>query len=231
MKTDYLAHDDAYRNRKAKGQPGWADAKTLASNLQFLDDELKRGYAPTTGKVLELGCGAGDLSLSLAERGFETHGIDVAPFAIEWAKEKASERNLQVDFIVDDAVALSNVPNGEFDFVLDGYCLHCIIGSDRFAFLRNAFRVLKTGAPFLTRTMCGDISNPHLNISSKLRDSYDVASRCVISRDGTANRYFGMPETIVEEVTAVGFDILDWRVDPSSGEVDHMDTLTLWAKK
>lgn len=36
-------------------------------------------------------------------------------------------------------------PGEQFDFILDGFCLHCIIGEDRPVFLANAFRLLKPG--------------------------------------------------------------------------------------
>jgi 2-polyprenyl-3-methyl-5-hydroxy-6-metoxy-1,4-benzoquinol methylase len=42
--------------------------------------------------VLDSGCGTGEHALMLAERGFEVLGLDIAPTAIERARDKARER-------------------------------------------------------------------------------------------------------------------------------------------
>ena len=69
--------------------------------------------------------------------------MDIAPFAIEWAREKALARGVAATFVVADlARELERVP-AEADVVLDGHCLHCIIGEDRRVFLRNARRCLR----------------------------------------------------------------------------------------
>ena len=68
MKTDYFVHDEVYKTRKAAGFPGWADVETLQSNLATLTAEFHANCPFDSGQVLELGCGAGDLSIWLADR-------------------------------------------------------------------------------------------------------------------------------------------------------------------
>ena len=89
MKTDYVLHDRQYQKRRAAGETGWADVETITDNLAKLGTTLTADYFPKDGRVLELGCGAGDLSLELAARGYEVSGVDIAPTAIEWAQDKA----------------------------------------------------------------------------------------------------------------------------------------------
>jgi ubiquinone/menaquinone biosynthesis C-methylase UbiE len=117
----------------------------LAENLARLDRLLARCPFPAGARVLELGCGAGDLSLRLAERGLDATGVDVSPAAVEWARQKAASRGLAAAFRVRDVPDLRDFADSGFDGVLDGYCLHCVIGPDRAKVLAAARRVLRPG--------------------------------------------------------------------------------------
>ncbi|MDD4205786.1 MAG: class I SAM-dependent methyltransferase [Candidatus Delongbacteria bacterium] len=221
LKTHYIGHDGAYRYRKAKGEPGWASEEDNLKFEKVIEDSLKTACVPKGGKVLELGCGAGDMSLVLVAKGYEAYGIDISPTAIEWAKEKASERNLKADFRVGSVLDLCDFPDNHFDYILDGHCLHCIIGKDREKFLSEAFRVLKPGGIFFSETMCGEIRDPEV---LKL---FDPESRCMI-RDGVAGRYIGLPEDIVEELKSAGFNLISYEVSP---DPDAQDDLRIIATK
>ena len=61
-------------------------------------------------RVLDIGCGTGDLSLWLAERGCTVTGIDFLSGPIQRAKQKASDRGLTVNFLQMDALAIGQIP-------------------------------------------------------------------------------------------------------------------------
>ena len=225
MKTNYIAHDEVYKKKKAAGLPGWQDEETLKKTLAFRERELRSPNAPQEGKVLELGCGAGDVTLWLAEQGYEASGVDISPSAIAWAKEKARSRDLVVDFQVGSVLDLDGHQREAFDLVLDGYCLHCIIGDDRKGFFASARRVLKLGAKFHVATMCGEMTSP------SLLKVFDETSRCVIDNQGIATRYIGLHETILDEIKSAGFTIDNWRIKPRTDEETDMDELIVWATK
>ena len=224
MKTDYVAHDRQYQKRRAAGKLGWADAEVLAANNVKLGATLAADYYPKSGRVLELGCGAGDLSLELAARGYTVSGVDIAPAAIEWAQDKARERGLTADFQVGSVLDLANYADNTFDLVLDGYCLHCIIGEDRLKFYAAAKRVLKPGGLLHINTMWADalLDNGHLN-------GYDPATRCQIW-DGIALRYFVLPEELRAEIVAAGFEIVHSEVRPRPHE-NHSAMMLVDARK
>ncbi len=224
MKTNYIAHDETYKRRKAEGRPGWSDSETLAENLATLEEILQASYVPRNGKLLELGCGAGDLALWFAGKRYDAHGVDIAPTAIAWAQEKAKERNLEADFRVGNVLDLRDFADDYFEFVLDGHCFHCIIGDDRSLFLTSARRVLKPGGVFQVETMCGDPGNR----DKELRKHFEPKSRCVIF-DGVATRYLGLAEDILTEIKEAGFRILDWRVRPRRDKGNDIDTLLVSA--
>lgn len=100
MKTDYIGHDEAYKKRKAEGRPGWATAEVAQENIATLEEVLQAEYVPKSGKLLELGCGAGNITLWLAEKGYDVCGVDIAPTAIAWAQGKAKEHNIKAHFRV-----------------------------------------------------------------------------------------------------------------------------------
>ena len=201
MKTNYLLHDQRYRRLRQEGtSPGWDDARTLAENLALWKRRLAAEYLPQSGRVLEMGCGAGNLTNFMAAQGWEAHGIDIAPAAIEWARENAKQAGVCSSFRVGSVTDLSDFADDTFDLVLDGHCFHCIIGEDRPHFLAEAYRVLRPGGFLLILTM----TPPDQADWSRL--NYDSQSRCQIV-NGDALRYFVGTDELLAELTASGFSV------------------------
>jgi|1186.fasta_scaffold50666_2 SAM-dependent methyltransferase len=76
------------------------------------------------GRILDIGCGTGELGLALAARGHSVTGLDLAPSAVAMARRKAAERGLDAEFAVADATEPGDI--GPFDTVLDSGLLHCL---------------------------------------------------------------------------------------------------------
>ena len=221
--TDYSSHDAEYLRRRALGNPGWEKADALAEQLDLLTRVFSRSDFPKAGKLLELGCGAGDWSLWAAERGYDVSGVDISPIAIRWAIEKSRQRGLTAHFVVGNVLELRQFGSDVFDVVLDGHCLHCIIGEDRLLLLREAHRVLRPRGIFHINTMCG---NP--SCEEYLRQ-FDAESRSLIHQ-GKACRYLGLPESIEQEVKEAGFTIVTRRILPRRSDKE-LDLLLLEATK
>jgi ubiquinone/menaquinone biosynthesis C-methylase UbiE len=51
---------------------------------------IERGLLPATGKVLDAGCGTGQVSLTLAEQGYDVLGIDIAADMVKVAQAKVA---------------------------------------------------------------------------------------------------------------------------------------------
>jgi SAM-dependent methyltransferase len=73
------------------------------------------------GRVADLGCGTGTLSLLLAEEGFSVDGVDLSPEMVRLARAKAGDRR-GVTFVEGDAAAPPLAPGG-YDVVL---CRHVL---------------------------------------------------------------------------------------------------------
>ncbi len=69
MKTNYISHDELYKKRKAEGKQGWTTPEQVEDYIPIVEIEktLQPEYIPKSGNLLELGCGAGDFTLWLAE--------------------------------------------------------------------------------------------------------------------------------------------------------------------
>lgn len=82
--------------------------------------------------VLDIGCGTGTEALFLAERGHSVVGVDFAAPAIERARSRASERDLEgsVDFTVADVLDLAASEVGTFETILDVGLFHTLAESE-----------------------------------------------------------------------------------------------------
>src|SRR5882672_6968715 len=65
------------------------------AEADFLQQQLQ---IPGAGKILDVPCGNGRLSLELASRGFDLTGVDLASEFIEEARAESAERGLRVDW-------------------------------------------------------------------------------------------------------------------------------------
>jgi 2-polyprenyl-3-methyl-5-hydroxy-6-metoxy-1,4-benzoquinol methylase len=224
MKTNYQGHDNVYKKHKAEGKGGWDPTPEVTKEtFANLSKMLEAKYVPKKGKLLELGCGAGNITLWMAEKGYDVYGVDIAPTAISWAQEKAKKQALKADFRVGSVVDLNGYSDNYFDFILDGHCLHCIIDGDRKLFLSNSYRALKPGGFFFVDTMCGEVMN------KEMQKQFDPESRCLVS-NGIASRYIGLPENIITEIKQAGFNILHSEVSPHKN-ADDLDSLMVHAIK
>lgn len=142
MTSDYKEWDRIYRKYPLEALP-WE----LGRPRKVLVELVEKGLIKK-GKALDICCGAGTNALYLAEKGFQVTGIDISSKAIEYAKEKAKEENMKIQFQVEDFL---NLPfeDAEFDFVFDMGCFHHVRVKDRGAFIRGVHRVLKKEGSYL----------------------------------------------------------------------------------
>jgi 2-polyprenyl-3-methyl-5-hydroxy-6-metoxy-1,4-benzoquinol methylase len=74
-------------------------------------------------KVLDLGCGTGDLAIALARHGYDVTGVDISAVAIDTARAKAAQEGLNIHFEVQSATELA-LTGGPFDTLVDCGLLH-----------------------------------------------------------------------------------------------------------
>jgi ubiquinone/menaquinone biosynthesis C-methylase UbiE len=112
-------YDEIYRGTADSGGPPWNIGGPQPAIARVLGDGVK---GP---KVLDVGCGPGDLAIALARRGYDVTAVDVSHVAIEIARAKAESEGLTVHFEVQDATSLS-LPSAPFNSVFDSGLLHSL---------------------------------------------------------------------------------------------------------
>jgi demethylmenaquinone methyltransferase/2-methoxy-6-polyprenyl-1,4-benzoquinol methylase len=99
---------------------------------------------PECNKVLDIGCGTGDLTMALCKAGFDTFGLDIANKMLKIAREKSSDLNKKdcpiPQFFEGSA---ENLPFSDsvFDAVTISFGIRNF--DDREKALKEIFRVLK----------------------------------------------------------------------------------------
>ena len=135
--------------------------------------DFLRKWSPETiigqgnDRVLEIGCGMGMYSLSMARRNGHVTGIDIAPQAIEMAQGARDRLGIKnAHFEVKNAIAL-DFPDCSFDWILIKDVIEHFMPRDVPTHLANAHRVLKPGGKYLVVT-------PNLHGNHRHRESHMV---------------------------------------------------------
>jgi 2-polyprenyl-3-methyl-5-hydroxy-6-metoxy-1,4-benzoquinol methylase len=194
MHCDYTIYDTLYDEALRKGWPGWGGNERIAKGPAQVARILEKPYVPRSGRVLELGCGEGHLCRLFAARGYNVTGIDVSSRAIAWALEKEVDQKRVI--YVQGNLCESGVLAGEnFDLIVDGNCLHCILGGDRPLFLQNVQRLLSADGIFFVSSLCskGDLA-------------------VTLKHAGQPYRHIASLNSLLLELEQAQFQVLEWVV-------------------
>ncbi len=126
--------DAAYRGQR----PPWDIGRPQRAFRQLAD------AGEIEPPVLDSGCGTGEHTLLLAERGMAVLGVDVAPAAIDLAKAKAAQRGLDAEFEVGDVLTLDRLGR-TFATVIDCGVFHVFDDVDRVRYVTSLGSALDAG--------------------------------------------------------------------------------------
>ena len=129
------------------------------------------------GAVLDAGCGTGENALHLASLGLSVLGVDVAETALAIAREKATDRGLEVEFAVADAFQLEGLGR-TFDTVLDCGLFHTFDSDERPRYVASLASV--TARDGTLYVLCfsdsGPDTGPHPVSREDLRSAFNPSS-------------------------------------------------------
>jgi SAM-dependent methyltransferase len=132
--------------------------------LRYPDDWLVRFHTMTLrdrlpGRALDYGCGGGNNAVFLAQKGWEVHGVDVAPSFRSLVKQNLARYGLPESILtrfktIDPASTILDYPNGMFDFVLSNQVLYYLPSEDHLKQVcAELERVLAPGGIFFATMM------------------------------------------------------------------------------
>ena len=144
----------AGRTPRSRFYDGAPYARTLDRLLVGLHQYVADKTEPT-GRILDVGCGTGDLVWRLAPKADEVVGIELSPAMVEYANRRLAETGpSNVSFLLGDAAtALGHLPDHHFDLATCVLVLHEMPWADQSAVLRAAARVSR-------RVLCVDFRAP-----------------------------------------------------------------------
>src|SRR6478672_9985427 len=93
------------------------DASLSGTSLLSWDIDFVSEYCPPPGRLLDLGCGTGRLSLALARAGYRCLAVDLSETMLTIVGERARTANVHVDCAKMNAVDLRPLADGSFDYV------------------------------------------------------------------------------------------------------------------
>jgi SAM-dependent methyltransferase len=132
--------DDFYSERE-KRVPFFANVPD-ENLVSYFDRNLVR-----PGRVLELGCGPGRNAIYCAKQGCKVDAIDLSQESLDWAKERGSEENVEINFKKENIFKLEVEPDS-YDIVYDSGCLHHIPPHRRISYINLVEKALKPGGYF-----------------------------------------------------------------------------------
>lgn len=149
-------------------------------------------------RVMDLGCGGGILSESLAQAGAEVVGVDIEQRLIDVAKHHAESMNLSIDY---RALNVENIESEHFDVIV---CMEMLehVAEPR-EILSHCHRLLKSGGYLFLST---------INRSLKAYFELILMGEYVLGllpRQTHDYHLFIKPSELMESLQTLGFELLD----------------------
>ncbi|MGI8506305.1 MAG: class I SAM-dependent methyltransferase [Solirubrobacteraceae bacterium] len=131
------------------------------------------GEGAFAGAVLDAGCGTGENALHVASLRLHVVGVDVAETALSIAREKATGRGIDADFVAGDALHLDRLGQ-VFETVLDCGLFHTFDSDERRDYVAGLASVTSRGGHLhvLCFSDVGPHSGPHPISQQELRAAF-----------------------------------------------------------
>ncbi len=147
----YYDMEPAWAKIEAEGKVGWPLESRAC--FTFLVLWSRKEAFKQKARVLEVGCGGGELALEIAKRDILVDACDFSESAIRICSKKSPPQNL--NFIVGNAMTHKGFPNPPYDYIIANQFLQGIIGGDRVFFLKRARENLAKDGVIIVSTLLG----------------------------------------------------------------------------
>ena len=159
----------------------------------WIDDiETIVGRFGTKEKWLDISCGTGSMAIKLAKRGKQITAVDLSPYMIEIAANKASEEKVEIDFHVGNMINYDDGNRYDVIFNLHDGLNYLLENTDTQSFINNSYKLLNPDGLLLfdvvTPLLCQNHFRGYREIFSdelggyERYTSYDPATQLAESR-------------------------------------------------
>lgn len=213
----YEKHEDIYKKLKTSGHEGWGGAN-FSNRIDGWEkniDKINSFISNKKGKLLEMGCGTGDVARLFDKLGFTVEGIDISETAIEWAKSKSADYGDDIDFQAINVCHDSFWLDKRYQVIVDGNCMHCILGEDRKRLLKNIYESLEDEGYLIVSSLI-----------NKDEDGLSVCDTSINSEIAPVERHLASKLTLEEELRSFEFKILDSWVSHSKNHNHYFAILS-----
>lgn len=146
----------------------WNDAEYDATGEQNVREHIANdmenvchGAEPANMRVVEIGCGAGRMTMALARVFGEVHAVDISAEMLRIARQRLAGVS-NVVFHNNNGMDLRDLPSEQFDFALSFIVFQHIPSKAVIeSYVAEAHRVLKPGRLFKFQVQGGTIENTH----------------------------------------------------------------------
>ena len=161
--------EESFEERYQSGNVPWDHGMPDKNLIAWVERKL-----PPVCKALDIGCGTGENAIWLAKQGFDVTGCDLSGTAIEKARAKAINADVECTFHEADFLE-AHIAEGAFGFAFDRGCLHCIDDQvDRRRFAENvATHLTKEG---LWLSLIGNADEPKRDVGPPRLTSAEVVA-------------------------------------------------------
>ncbi|HZZ78995.1 MAG TPA: methyltransferase domain-containing protein [Gemmataceae bacterium] len=127
------------------------DASLLGTPLLQIDQQFVLKHCRPAGRIIDLGCGTGRLTLTLAQAGYQPVGVDLSLPMLAVLREKAAALGMSVPCVCGNLVELGMFADASFDHAACLFStLGLIVGADaRARAVAHIHRLLKPGGVFV----------------------------------------------------------------------------------
>lgn len=147
----------------------YAQAEWIGKPTIFAEWALQ--HFPTSGAVLDMGCGQGQDSRLFAEKGYDVVGIDFAREALRFAKEKTPDAlRYKIEYRETDISKPLEFPDARFDVVYSHLATHYFDAATTQRIFDEAFRVLKPGGTLVL--LVNSVTDAEIPKGTKIEDDF-----------------------------------------------------------
>ena len=140
-----MSHD-IFRGDYARLYDAMYGSKDYSRECDAVEGAIRRfGDGGAYRTLLDIGCGTGNHSIRLAERGYDVTGVDLSPDMIELARRKTADRGIRASFTTGDMRTVSLGRTFDVAVIMFAVLGYCVEDADVAAALANVKRHLRPG--------------------------------------------------------------------------------------